>query len=211
MAAVLKADILTFVNKMQRENYAIADILDEINKTLKDLSRAAKWPDLYRSNVTADQSTLASGDSEISLPDGLRILDFIVINDGSNDGRPLKLISFEKWLNRREDQTSGAYDEPKRYARRGKKWYPDPIPDGAYTAKYWFWRYHPTVTAEDASLILFGDEFDPCLKYGVCAEVAKTHKRQEYIDIWEPRYIAEKAKMLPEEDTDITVAKYCDL
>lgn len=205
-----KVDILAFCNAKLRLNDEIDDIIGEINDVLDDLSRAAKWPDLYRSNVEADRTTLASGNSEISFPDNFRVLDKIVINDGDNDGRPLGEITFQKWLERREDESNSNYDEPKQYARRGKKWYPDPIPDGAYTAKYWFWRYHPKTlsTTED---ILFGDEFDLVIKYGVCAEIAKTHKMTGYIDIWEPRYMAEKAKMLPEEDRDNTLAKYSDL
>jgi len=210
MATVEKADILTFVNDKQRQNYEIADILDEINLILKDLSRAAKWPDLYREDVTADRSELTEGDDAISFPTGLRILDFIVVNDGSNDGRPLTEISFRDWLKLREDETSSSYAEPKYFARRGKKWFPHPIPDGAYTGKYWYWRHHP-VTEEETEDILFGDEFDQCIKYGVCAEVAKTHGRTEYINIWEPRYMAEKAKLTPEADRDITLAKYSDL
>lgn len=208
--AVLKADILLFTNEKLRRSDAIGDILDEINIVLKDLSKRAKWPNLYRSNVTADQTTLASGDSAVSFPTGFRVLDKIVINDGDNDGRPLKEMTFQKWLEYREDESSSNYDEPKRYAKRGKKWYPDPIPDDAYTAKYWFWRYHPKTlsTTED---ILFDDEFDVVIKYGVCAEIARTHRRTTDIALWEPRYEREVAKLIPEEDRDKTVAKYSDL
>jgi hypothetical protein len=211
--AVTKADILTFTNAKLRLDDKVADILDEINAVLDDLSRAAKWPDLYRANVTADQSSISSGDTEIALPTGLRVLDYIVINDGDNDGRPLsrkindRVFTFAEWLRRQED--AGSTGEPVRFARRGKNWYPDPIPDDAYTAKYWFWRYHPKITADDD--ILFGDEFDVVIKYGVCAEVAKTHRMSQNIALWEPRYMAEKAKMLPEEDRDTTLAKYHDL
>ena len=206
--AVTKANILLFTNEKLKLSDAIADILDEINIVLKDLSKRAKWPDLYRSTVEADRSDLSDEDSEISFPTGLRVLDKIVINDGTNDGRPLKEITFQKWLERREDSSSSA--EPKRYARRGKKWYPDPIPDDDYTAKYWFWRHHPKTlsTTED---ILFDDEFDVVIKYGVCAEIARTHRRTADIALWEPRYENEVAKMLPEEDKDKTLAKYSDL
>jgi len=210
--SVLKTDVLAFCNAKLRQDYVIGDIITEINDVLGDLSRAAKWPDLYRSNVEADRSTLANEDSEISFPTGLRVLDKIVINDGDNDGRPLEEITFQKLLKRRED--GGSSGEPKEYARRGKKWYPDPIPNGDYTAKYWFWRYHPAADDEktgDDDDILFGDEYDIVVKYGVCAEVAKTHKMTDYIALWEPRYMAEKAKMLPSEDRVKTLAKYSDL
>lgn len=205
--SVLKADILSFCNAKLRRSDAIAAIIGEINDVLDDLSRAAKWPDLYRSNVEADRTTLSDGDSEISFPTGLRVLDKIVINDGTRDGKPLKDITFQKLLEYRRHEYSS---EPRRYAKRGKKWYPDPIPDGAYTAKYWFWRYHPK-TEDETEDILFDNEFDRVIKYGVCAEIAKTHKMTDYIALWEPRYEIEKRKMLPEEDKDKTLAKYSDL
>lgn len=208
--SVLKADILLFANEKLQLSEGIAGILDEINIVLKDLSKRAKWPDLYRSNVEADRSTLASGNSAISFPTGFRVLDKIVINDGTNDGRPLKEITFQKWLKHREDESSSGYNEPKQYAKRGKKWYPDPIPDGAYTAKYWFWRHHPK-TESDTEDILFDDEFDVVIKYGVCAEIARTNRRTPDIALWEPRYEREVAKLIPEEDRDKTVAKYSDL
>lgn len=211
--SVLKTEILTFCNAKLKENFVIADILEEIQNVLDDLSKMAKWPDLYRANVEGDRATLASGTSSSSLPTGCRVLDFIVINDGDNDGKPLKEISYEKWLERREDETSSNYDEPKRFARRGKSVFWDDIPDGAYTAKFWHWRHHPKVEAAnigDDEDILFGDEFDRLIKYGVCAEVAKTHKKTGYIDIWEPRYNVEIAKMLPEEDQKTTLVQYQD-
>lgn len=211
--SVQKTEILTFCNAKLLRDDAITDIIDEIRAVIKDLSKRAKWPDLYRADETDDRVDLVSGTSSSSLPDGLRVLDFIVINDGTNDGRPLKFLPFEKWLKRREDESSSSYDEPERYARRGKKVFWDPVPDDDYTAKFWFWRHHPTVLAAntgDDEDILFGDEFDVLIKYGVCAEVAKTHKMTGYIDIWEPRYMAEKAKMVPEEDFVTTLVDYPD-
>lgn len=209
--SILKADILTFTNAKLALEDAVTDILDEINITLKNIAKAAKWPALYRANESDDRETLASGDSSTALPTNCRILDFIIINDGTNDGRPLKDLAFEKWLKKREDETSASYDEPTKFARRGNSIFWDPIPDGAYTAKYYFWRHHPTVVA-DTDDILFGDEFETVVKYGVTAEVAKTHKRIQSgeIDLWESRYNFEIAKMIPEEDLVETLIDYQD-
>ena len=207
--SVQKTAILTFCNaKLLRED-TVAGILDEIQQVLDDLSKMGKWPDLYRANVEADRKTLASGTSSSALPDGLRVLDYIIINDGDNDGKPLKKIKFEVWLRNREDESSSNYDEPKRFARRGKSVFWDRIPDAAYTAKFYHWRHHP-VTTGDTEDILFGNEYDRVIKYGACAEVAKTHKRIADIDLWEPRYMAEVAKMMPAEDSKTFSVKYQD-
>ena len=211
--SVQKTAILTFCNaKLLRED-TVAGILDEIQQVLDDLSKMGKWPDLYRANVEADRKTLASGTSSSALPDGLRVLDYIIINDGDNDGKPLTEIKFENWLRNREDESSSNYDEPEKFARRGKNVYWERIPDGAYTAKFYHWRHHPIVEAAktgDDEDILFGNEYDRVIKYGVCAEVAKTHKRTEDIDLWEPRYMAEVAKMMPAEDSKTFSVKYQD-
>lgn len=210
--SVLKADILAFVNEKQRLSETVASIEDEINEVLQELGKRALWPNLYRDDVTADRSTLTTGQTAVAFPAGLRVLDFIVINDGSNDGRPLRSMTAAQWQRKRRDEASGAYAEPKRYARRGKTWKPDPLPDSAntYTAKYWYWRHHPKTSGVTED-ILFDDEFDLCLKYGVCAKVALTSNRTEYIKQWTPRYREQIAELLPTADRKITVCKFRDL
>lgn len=205
--SVLKSDILIFTNAALLRSDSISDIINEINIVLDDLSKSGKWPDLYRADETGDRVTLESGMRSSSLPTGCRVLDYIVINDGTNDGKPLGDLTFKKWLKRRGYRSSSG--EPRRFARRGKSVFWDPVPDGAYTAKFWFWRHHPAVKA-DTDDILFGDEFDRLVKYGVCAEVAKSHKMTDYITLWESRYLAEIAKMLPEEDLVTTLVEYQD-
>lgn len=205
--SVQKSAILTFCNASLIRSDEVADIIDEINQVLDDLSKMGKWPDLYRADETADRVSLSSGTKSSSLPTGCRVLDYIVINDGANDGKPLNDITFKEWLKNREDESSSSYDEPKQFARRGKKVFWDKIPDDDYTAKFWFWRHHP-VTESTTEDILFGDEFDRVIKYGVCAEVAKTHKMTDYINLWESRYMAEVDKMVPEEDLVPTLCEY---
>jgi len=208
--SVLKTDILSFINEKQQLAETVASIEDEINEVLQDLGKRALWPDLYRADVTADRGTLASGNKSISLPSGLRVLDFIVINDGTNDGEPLKVMTAEKWQRKREDESTSNYDEPLRHVRRGKAWWPDPIPDGAYTAKYWFWRHHPKTSGATED-ILFGDEFDLCIKYGVCAKVASTGGRSAYEARWEPRYERQIRAMLPTANLKQTVCTFRDV
>lgn len=206
--SVLKADLVEFVNEKQCLSETVASIEDEINEVLQEVGKRALWPNLYRDDVTDDRSTLSEGQTAVAFPIGLRVLDAIVINDG----RPLRTMTAVRWQRKRRDESSSGYAEPKRYARRGKTWKPDPLPDGdhTYTAKYWFWRHHPKTsgTTED---ILFDDEFDLCLKYGVCAKVAMTANRTEYVKLWDPRYREQILQLLPTADNKITVCKFRDL
>lgn len=208
--AVLKADILAFVNEKQRLAETVATIEDEINEVLQDLGKRALWPNLYRADVVADRATLANGDKSVAFPTGLRVLDFIIVNDGTNDGRPLVEITAEQWQRQREDESSSNYDEPLRFARRGKLWLPDPIPDTTDVAKYWYWRHHPKTSGVTED-ILFDDEFDLCIKYGVCAKVALTARRSEYIGTWEPRYEQQVFRLMPVADKKKTVCKFRDV
>lgn len=201
--------IVTFVNAALKESYAAADILNEINFTLHDISKMANWPDLHRSGETGDNAALVSGSKSIDFPANFKDLEYIVINDGTDDGEPLVEIEYKKLLKKYEDLSTAEYNEPLYYAKRAKKFWLWPIPDTSYTAKPHFWRYHPAIEADGT--ILFGDDFDVVIKAGVCFKLAVTHKKTGYIEIWGPLYHSEKAKMKPADDKRKTVAKYHDL
>jgi len=154
--AITKAEILTVLNA--RLNRAETDIDEEIRSALYDLSNMANWKDLWTSDTT---NTLTAGDTYLSLPDNFKELDAIVLNDGSEDGEPLKPLvgGFREWLRRREGESSSDYDEPEYYVIRGKRFYLDPVSDdndgNDYTATIYFWRTHPN----DLDNILFGEQF----------------------------------------------------
>ena len=206
MATEISA-IITFVNKALNESYAAAGILDEINFTLHDISKMANWPDLHRSGD--DTVALSSGDKYIEFPANFKDLEYIIINDGTDDGGPLVEIEYKKLLKKYKDLSSSEYNEPLYYVKRGKKFWLWPICGASYTAKLHFWRYHPAIA--DDGTILFADDFDTVIKAGVCFRVAVTHKKTGYIEIWSPLYSSEKAKMKPADDKRKTVAKYHDL
>lgn len=129
-----------------------------MTKGLRWLSKRARWSCLHQSKE--DYTT--AGDSSIAWPDNFRVLDRIVVNDGTYDGKPLKKITYERWLKRREDESIADYDEPEEYAARGEQFYLEPKPDNNdgsnYTVKVWYWRWHPAITAADTA-ILFADVF----------------------------------------------------
>lgn len=134
-------------------------VKDAMSKAVRWLSKRARWSCLHTSK---EDYTTTEGDESIDWPDNFRVLDGIVVNDGTNDSEPLSEITYNKWLKRRKDESSADYDEPEEFAPRGEKFYLDPRPDANngsnYTVKVWYWRWHPAITAI-ATTILFGDVF----------------------------------------------------
>ena len=208
--SVLKTEVLAYaVETLRKDSFVNADILVPLNEVLKELSKITTWPDLYRANVAGDQDTLADADETSDFPTDLRVLDYIIINDGDDDGRPLTKITFEKYLKLREDKTGGDEDEPMVFAVRGKVFYWWPIADDAYTVKFYFWRNHPKTLLETED-ILFGDEFQDAVNKGVAAKIAD-NKSLPKADSLLAKYVGAVALLTPEEDTNETLAKFQDI
>ena len=133
-------------------------VLNALTKALRWLSRQANWSCLH----TSASPTTTEGAQSVDYPANFRKLDYIVVNDGTYDGKPLTKITFRKWLRKRRDETSADYDEPTKFAQRGKKFYLEPRPDSNdgnnYTVTVWYWRWHPGIAALGTT-ILFPDEF----------------------------------------------------
>ncbi len=151
--SITKDEIAAVLNARLSRGETAATLLEQIRSALYDLSELGNWPDMATSDTA---QTLASGSTTLSYPTGFRSLVAIVLNDGSNDGRPLELLEggYLEWLRRREDESSGDYDEPEFYTDHAKKFYVEPIADDDYTTVIDYFRTHPH---EDT--ILFGEEF----------------------------------------------------
>lgn len=216
--SVLKTEVLAFVKESLRKDSLVnADILVALNETLKEISKITTWPDLYRANETGDQDTISEGDETSDFPTDLRVLDYIIINDSLDDGRPLRKITMEKYLKLKEDLTDGDQGEPEVFAERGKTFYWWPIPDANtisgsdtdYTVNFYFWRNHPKTTSDEED-ILFGDEFQDVVNKGVVAKIAD-NKSLPKADSLLAKYAGAIALLTPEEDTNETLAKYHDI
>lgn len=131
---------------------------------LRWLSRQDKWSCLHTS---ANQAT-TTGTETIEYPANFRVLDEIIINDGDYDYKPLSEISFEEYKKLRAEETSSNYGRPRQFARRGEKFYLYYVPDSNdgdnYTAKVYYWRYHP-----DETTILFSEDFEEVINNAVIA------------------------------------------
>ncbi len=203
--AITKEELLTVLNaRLARSE---TDIDEEIRSALYDLSELALWPDLWTSDTS---QTLASGDVSLSHPSDFRILDKIILNDGSNDGRPLTLIDggFDQYLKRKEDESSTDYDEPLEYTPRGTLWYLDPTADGAYTTVIYYWKYATSLSSID-----FSEPFREAIynavmmKYLEGKGLAQTPKFAEKAQL----YLRETTKLLPRADRPNPVVAYRDI
>lgn len=165
--AITKGNIVTALNDelatSESASALSANMIRRIRAALRWLSEQGDFKCLHH-YATAG---LAVSEDSVNYPDNLRIIDSIVVNDGTYDSRPLEKFSddFAGYLLEKEDLTSAGYSEPKRYAERGNKIYFAPAADKAYTVKIWFYRYHPA----DIDTILFGDEFTEAINSAVTA------------------------------------------
>jgi len=172
--AILKAEILTEVN--QNLGRAETDIDVEIRDVLYDLSSRDNF--LLNSSlagVTTDSVAY------ISLPDDFKELKSIVLNDGSQDGDPLTKITWEEYLQNISGSPSDS--EPEHYVIHNDLIWLEPNPDGEYTVKMYFWRYHTSAI----TTILFPEQFRKCINAGVTAAVAASFQLDDEAK-WASKY-----------------------
>jgi len=158
---ITKATIVAAINQELYSGNSLVTVetaTNSIRKGLKWLSKQGKWPCLYREAVEADNATLIAGTKKIALPANFRLLNRIILNDSTYDYAPLTLTTFNEILKAREYESSSAYSRPLQYVEKGGYFHLSPTSDGAYTAKFHFWRNHP-----DQNEILFSDDFEDAL------------------------------------------------
>ena len=211
--ALTKASVLSELQtNYANTGLAWSDILSAVKRALHILSSRANWPDLYRGDETDDRASLVADSDTIDHPNYFKTLDCIILNDGTYDYKPLIEIKFDKL--KRNQAMGTSTSRPRRFAVRGNKWYLDQPCDDSYTAKLFFWRYHPTLTSstEDSGddTILFSDKFLPVISALATYEYAKEHKRTSYVKEWSGKSATELALILPAEDKKTSIAKYSE-
>ena len=184
--AIVKADILSFVNNRLKENFT--DVDDEIKATLADLSKF--------NLLTADavEDAKVSGDFTIDYPTLFKKLVSITPNDGSVNRRPMLPIpggykefrSIKSW--EQSNSTAGQFY----YAEYNKKFYFYPTLTDSFTFTIEYYQH----SAGDVDNIDFGDEFRNAINYGACYHAALFRKKTSYIEIWLPVYLAERQSMI---------------
>lgn len=196
---ITKTTILAAVNADLNRTISADNLARAIRAGIKWVSGRGRWSVLH---VKEGEVALVITNSTIAKPAGLRLLDCIVLNDGSDDGKPLEETTWQRIKEARAGSSNSG--EPAEYCERGANYELDRNCDGSYTAKLDYWRWHP-----DQDAILFGSEFEETINYAVAAaylDGRMQHTRAQY-------YWNMAKANLPEdsEDTEPSTVKYRDM
>lgn len=179
--AILKADVLTFVNSVlaRSETDIDAQIISVIN-------------DLRFLNLLEAQDltkTLSDGSTYFDEPTGFKSPISIVLNDGSTNLAPLLPMpgGYKGYRDAMEEVVVGDESTPEYYARFAGKIYVYPTADQDYTSIIDFYKKH----ALDADNIEYNDDFTSCFKFGAAYYVAMKRGLSRYIAIWQPAYASQ--------------------
>lgn len=180
----INADMIAFVNEALVENFTSDQLQTALKLTLNELSR-------FKILVDTDVSqTLVAGDVSLDEPTGYKSMIALTLNDGTQDLAPLMPIpgGFEVYRDWKDGEINVA-SEPENYTPHDEKFFIYPDADKGYTAKIEFYRKHP---ADDGTNILFPDDVENALMYGVTYHKALLKKKTEYIAIWLPVWLEAK-------------------
>jgi len=152
--ALTKAEIfLTIQKRLGEMAPLVTDIDTELLETLTDLSSRADFI------VTSATVKTADGVATVDAPDGCRRILLAAINEGNY----LERGTLEDYERSIEDTDSPTEGEPTKFHQEGTSVYLyNPIPDGEYTARFWF-AQRDIVIAN----IKLADWFREAIIYGV--------------------------------------------
>jgi hypothetical protein len=156
--AITKAELVTALNTDLNRSETTTTAARAIRRALEHLSGLKLWKDLHTSGTAA----IVAGNTSFAAPTGLRVVDAIVLSDGTYDSLPMEPIAWRDLLTDREGSQSQS--EPTHYIYRGRTIEFGPQADASYTATVRYWRSHP-----DQDAILFGDAFKTALEYATQA------------------------------------------
>jgi hypothetical protein len=184
--SITKTNLLAFVNNALHRSPAETDIDVQIQSVVDDLSQGP-----YIEAVDEDQ-TLTDGDTYLTLPTDYFLLNSIILNDGSNDLRPLKPYpgGYKELADEKGNVQSINAGHPEYYAIWNGLIYIYPAAGQSYEATINYYKLHSAIT----ETLEFSDEWKRAVQFGAAFEVACKYKLADYMQIWGARYEAEKEK-----------------
>lgn len=166
--AILKADILTFVNDALNENFQDGEIDSEIKTVLRKMSNK----DLL---VGSDTETINANDTTMVIPTGHRATFAITLTDTAGVAyEPLVKILHNEY--RSLKQENSATGRPENYSEFNGTWFLWRPSNAEYEVLKEYYKDHPA----DPDNIEFGDEFEEILLSGTTFYKARNKNKQTY-------------------------------
>ena len=203
--SILKANIITFLNRCMEDDVSPADATEAIKLCLRDLSSLGLL-DGVDTTITLnldDSGELKTSDLDLyfDVPDEYKDIETIALSDtaftdSEADTRldsaetydPLVVFYKEHEEYRKAMALSAITGTPTQYSEYEKQIYLYPPPDKAYDVLVEFQKYDD----QDPDNIEFDDEFSNCIKFGSVYFYAMMKSRERYATIWKPQYENEK-------------------
>ena len=178
MAIVVKADILTQVNKNLLTNEGADDIDVELQMCLDDMSE----DDLL---VSSASPAVTSGDTTIPIPTGHRATIAITLTTEAGVERsPLEKLPGGQFQYRKLRRSSDSVGVPTWYNEFNGFFFLWRAANQAFTSVIEFYKNH----AQDVDTIEFADNFKNTIIAGTTYYVALRLNRQSAINKWLPVY-----------------------
>jgi hypothetical protein len=181
---ITKANIILFVNEtlLLKLNSTSTELDIALQLCLNDLSNANLLP------AEDTTQTLALNSKTLDYPTAFKQLISIVLNDGTNDGEPLKpipggMVEYDRLM-----KNFSAGTGPTHYTEFNKKFYLWTPAGASYTATIKHYKFH----AQSVATIEFGDEFTNAIYWGTALFKAVLTQRNELIQNLAQMYGGEK-------------------
>ena len=188
--AILKAEIIAYVNAALGKSYSGSDLDIQIKAALDDLAN------MHVLTGTDTSQTLANGDTYLTYPsDSLETKQAIrsikLTDSNSLQLAPLKQLrgGYKEYLRLMESFSTASRSEPAWYAHQDGRLYLWTPPGGSYTVEI---RYYKLAQAVDSG-IEFPESWRNAIYFGTIYQKALLGADSVYRDQWEPRYYGEKA------------------
>lgn len=145
--AITAEAVKTALNAHLTRTETTASLATDLQDAIEDIANRDKWPDLHTSADTA----IVADDRYIDDPTDIRVLDKVIVNDGTSDSEPLEEMTWDDYLKAVADGGAST-GEPDRYCRHGGRLYLYPTAAASPRGS----AYSATVTYSTGDRVTYG-------------------------------------------------------
>jgi len=187
--AILKADILAFVNEALEAAYSGTDLDVAIQLALDDLAAMH----VLKDEDTSQSATLATYSLDYptdALGTEQAIISVVLTSSAGVRGAPLRHLpgGWRAYNELMEAFSASSGSVPAYKVCHDRKIWLYPAPDGTYTADIWYYKNAQAVALD----IEFDDEWGKAVKYGSAYFKALLQNSVNLLNLWRPLYMEER-------------------